>query len=55
MGTRTFMQAIKKGNAFLIYVFSTQDLEMKQHEIPLQYQTYRNVFENKNVNILPKY
>jgi hypothetical protein len=40
------MQAIKKATyAFLIYVLSTQDLKMKQHEIPLQYQTYKNVFE----------
>ncbi len=52
MGTWTFMQAIKKGNAFLIYVLSTQNLKMKQHEIPLQYQTYKKVFENKNVDIL---
>jgi hypothetical protein len=49
------MQAIKKGNAFLIYVLSTQDLEMKQHEILLQYQTYKNVFENKNVDMLLKH
>jgi len=55
MGTRIFMQVIKKGNAFLIYVFSTQDLKMKQHEIPLQYQTYKNVFKNKNVDMLPKH
>jgi hypothetical protein len=48
MGTRAFMQAIKKGDAFLIYVISIQDLEVKQHEIPLQYQTYNNVFE-KNI------
>ncbi len=55
MGTRTFIQVIKKGNAFLIYVLSTQDLKMKQHEIPLQYQTLKNVFENKNVDMLLKH
>ncbi len=46
------MQAIKKGDAFLIYVISTQDLEVKQHEIFLQYQTYNNVFEKNITNKL---
>jgi hypothetical protein len=34
------------------YVLSTQDLEVKQHEIPLQYQAYKDVFGKKNVDML---
>jgi hypothetical protein len=45
----------ERNYAFLIYVLSTQYLKMKQHEIPLQYQTYKYVFENKNVDMLPKH
>jgi hypothetical protein len=47
MGTKVFMQIIKKRNTFLIYVLPTQDPKVKQHEIPLQYQTYKDVFEKK--------
>jgi hypothetical protein len=52
MGTTIFVQVIKKGDAFLIYVISTQDLEVKQHEILLQYQTYNNVFEKNITDML---
>ncbi len=41
-------------NAFLIYVLSTQDPKVNQDEIPLIYQTYKNVFEKENVDILFK-
>jgi hypothetical protein len=38
----------------LIYVLSTQDPKVNQDEIPLIYQTYKNVFEKENVDILFK-
>jgi hypothetical protein len=34
------------------YVLSTQDLEVKQHEISLQYQAYKDVFGKNNVDML---
>jgi hypothetical protein len=47
VGTKAFMQIIKKGNTFLIYVLLTQNYKVKQHDIPLQYQTNKDVFEKK--------
>jgi hypothetical protein len=34
------------------YIISIQDLEVKQHEIPLQYHAYKDVFGKKNVDML---
>jgi hypothetical protein len=50
VGARTFIQAAKKGNAFFVYAITILDLGMEQHEIPIQYQDYKNIFEKKNVN-----
>jgi len=53
--TRTFMQATKKGNAFLIYDFPTLDVESLRHKIPSQYKKFKDMLENKNVDTLPKH
>jgi len=52
MGSRTFIQAAKKGDAFFVYAIIALDLRMEQHEIPIKYQDYKNIFEKKNPNAL---
>jgi hypothetical protein len=52
MGAKIFIQAIKKGYAFFMYASPTLDLGMQQHEIPIHYQDYIDVFEKKNANTL---
>jgi hypothetical protein len=49
------MQATKKGEAFLIYVFPRSNVESPHYEIPSQYKEFKDVFEKKNVNTLPKH
>ncbi len=49
------MQAIKKGDALFVYAILALDLGMLQHEIPIQYQDYKYVFENKNEDTLPEH
>jgi hypothetical protein len=53
MGARAFMHATKKGYAFLTYALPAIDAKSQQHEIPSQYKAYKDVFEKKNVDILP--
>ncbi len=53
MGVRAFMHVAKKGDAFLIYVLLATNVRSQQHEISSQYKGYRDVFEKKNLNILP--
>jgi hypothetical protein len=50
-----FMHAVKKGDAFFIYTLPTTNVGSQQHEIPSQYKNYNDVFEKKNVDILPKH
>jgi hypothetical protein len=52
---KAFMKVIKKGNAFLIYVLPSLDFELSAHDIPSQYHEFKDVFEKKNVNTLPKH
>jgi hypothetical protein len=35
-----------------VYAIPTFDLGMQQHEIPIQYQDYKDAFEKKNVDTL---
>jgi hypothetical protein len=49
------MKVDMKGNAFLIYVFPSPNVEPRPHEIPSQYQEFKDVFEKKNANTLPKH
>jgi hypothetical protein len=49
-----FMHVVKKGDAFFIYVFLATNVG-PQHEIPSQYKDCNDVFEKKNVDILPKH
>jgi hypothetical protein len=42
------MQAAKKGNhAFLIYIFPLLDVEPHPHEMPFQYQEFKDVPKKK--------
>jgi hypothetical protein len=52
MGAKTFLQVTKKGDAFFVYAILAFDLGTQQHEIPIQYQDYKDVFEKKNPNTL---
>jgi hypothetical protein len=55
MGAKTFIQATKKGDALFLYATLTLDLGMQQHKMFIQYQDYKDVFEKKNANTLPKH
>jgi hypothetical protein len=52
MGVRTFIQTTNEGDAFFVYAIPTLDPRMQQHEIPIQYKDYKDVFEKKNANTL---
>jgi hypothetical protein len=47
MGARAFIQTTKKGDAFFVYAILALDLRTQQHEIPIQYQDYKDIFERK--------
>jgi hypothetical protein len=55
IGKKTFMKVDMKGVAFLIYVFPSPNVEPRPHEIPSQYQEFKDVFEKKNADTLPKH
>jgi hypothetical protein len=55
VGAKTFIQAANKGDAFFVYAITVPDLGMEQHEIPIQYQDYKSIFEKKNANALPEH
>jgi hypothetical protein len=46
---RAFMQAAKKGDAFLIYALLASDVELPHHEIFSQYNEFKDVFERKTL------
>jgi hypothetical protein len=41
------MKVATKGNAFLIYILLSPNVEPCPHEIPSQYQEFKDVFEKK--------
>jgi hypothetical protein len=55
IGAKAFMQVAKKGDAFLIYVLPTSEVESPRHEIPSQYKEFKDMFEKKNTNTLLKH
>jgi hypothetical protein len=55
VGAKAFMKAATKGDAFFIYVFPSLHVEPHPHEIPSQYQEFKDVFEKINANTLPKH
>jgi len=55
VGAKAFMEVAKEGNAFFIYVLPSVDVEPHAHEIPSQYQEFKDVFEKKNADTLPKH
>jgi hypothetical protein len=55
VGIKAFMKATTRGDAFFIYVLPLPDVEPCPYEIPSHYQKFKNVFEKRNVNTLPKH
>jgi hypothetical protein len=55
VGGKTFMKAATRRDKFFIYVLPSPYVEPHPHEIPSQYQQFKDVFEKKNVNTLPKH
>jgi hypothetical protein len=49
---RTFIKTTKKGDAFFVYAIPALDYRMQQHDIPIQYQDYKDIFEKKSVDTL---
>jgi hypothetical protein len=49
------MKAATKGDSFFIYVLPSLHVEPHPHEIPSQYQEFKDVFEKKNANTLFKH
>jgi hypothetical protein len=49
------MHVANKGNAFLIFALPTWDAKSFRHEFPSQYKEFKDVFEKKNVDNLPKH
>jgi hypothetical protein len=55
LGARAFMQAAKKNVVFVIYITSiSASIDNISRELPAQYNEFKEVFEKKNVDILPK-
>jgi hypothetical protein len=55
VGTKAFMKVPTRGYAFLIYVPPSLDVELHPHEIPSQYQEFKDMFEKKKCRHLPKH
>jgi hypothetical protein len=55
IGAKAFMEATKTRDAFFIYVFPSLNVEPHPHETLSQYQEFKDVFEKKNANSLPKH
>jgi hypothetical protein len=53
--TKTFMKIVKRQDAFFIYVFPSPDVEPHPHDIPSQYQEFKDVLEKKNADTLSKH
>jgi len=51
---KVFTKVVKKGYAFFTYILSSPNIEPCPHEIPFQYQKFKDVFEKKNVDTLSK-
>jgi len=47
------MHVAKKGDAFLVYVFPMEGVELPHHEIPSYYKEFKYMFEKKNVDTQP--
>ena len=56
LGARAFMRAAQKNTTFAIYAtpISTSE-ENSVQDVPLQYQDFKDVFEKKNADMLPKH
>jgi len=54
VGTKTFMKATIRGDAFLIYALPSLNVEPHPHEICYKYKEFKDVFEKRNVDTLSK-
>jgi hypothetical protein len=55
IGAKAFVKTTTRGYAFFIYALLSPYVEPCPHEIPSQYQEFKDVFEKKNANTLPKH
>jgi hypothetical protein len=55
VGAKTLMKAAKIGDAFLNYVILSLDVEPHPPKTPPYYQEFKDEFEKKNVDTLPKH
>jgi hypothetical protein len=55
IGARAFIIVAKTGIPFVIYATPTSGETTTSTNIPVQYKEFQDVFEKKNVDILPKH
>jgi len=55
VGAKTFMKVTATRNAFLIYALPSPNVKPHPHEIISKCQEFKDVFEKRNANTLPKH
>ena len=55
IGARAFIRAAKVGSTFVIYATPIANETRSMSTLPEQYKSYQDVFEKKNVDILPQH
>jgi hypothetical protein len=55
VGARAFMRVAKKGTTFAIYATSIAESIKGPEALPTRYNEYQDVFEKKNVDLLPQH
>jgi hypothetical protein len=55
IGARAFIRAAKTGTSFAIYATPTFGETATSTNVPTQYKEFQDIFEKKNVDILPKH
>ena len=55
VGAKVFMQATKKGTTFAIYATPITESVKGFKTLPTHYKEYQDVFEKKNINLLPQH
>ena len=55
IGARALVKAAKQGATYMIYANSIIESNEKSSELPDQYKEYQDVFEKKNVDMLPQH
>jgi len=55
IGAKSLIKIAKTRDSFFIYILPSLNVEPCAHEIPSQYQEFKDVFEKKNVDTLLKH